>query len=157
MNIPNNSDTWAQSNKIKLVVFMLLSLFLGLSLFLVFLGGKETKSINDSVFDGYNTQDYKNTNSEILFETSDYIVIKKIRRYDRYFTQGLFMDTENTLVESSGLYGQSTLQKYEINTPDQKIFKLPIDRNYFAEGVCLYQKKLFQLTWREREMYQYKY
>jgi glutamine cyclotransferase len=155
MNIPNNSDTLAHTHKIKLVVLLLLSLFLGLSLFLVFLGSKETKLMNDSVFDSSNEGDYKNSNSEILFETSDYIVIKKIRRYDRYFTQGLFMDSENTLIESSGLYGQSTLQKYEINTPDQKIFKFPIDRNYFAEGVCLYKNKIFQLTWREREMYHY--
>ena len=92
-------------------------------------------------------------NGLVLLETKDFTVYRKIRRFDRYFTQGLFMDTQNTLIESSGLYGESTLQKYFVNAPDQKIYKIPIERRYFAEGACLFDNKIYQLTWKERVVY----
>lgn len=89
---------------------------------------------------------YKN----ILFETDEYIVFKSIKRNQRPFTQGLFMDSDDTLVESGGLYGESTLEKYKVETPDEKIFKYELERQYFAEGACLYDNKIYQLTWKER-------
>lgn len=91
--------------------------------------------------------------TSVLFETDDYIVLSKIKRNNQVFTQGLFMDTDKTLIESGGLYGESSLQKYNVNTPDDKIFNIPLQSIYFGEGSCLFKGKIYQLTWRESVMY----
>lgn len=64
------------------------------------------------------------------------------------FTQGLFFDGP-TLYEGTGLYGESTLRRVNLETGavEQQI-SLP--EAYFGEGIALVADRIFQLTWREQ-------
>ena len=64
------------------------------------------------------------------------------------YTQGLeFYD--NRLFESTGLRGKSALKEIEFKT-GKVIRNLSIDDSYFAEGITLYDKKIYQLTWQSK-------
>ena len=63
------------------------------------------------------------------------------------FTQGLLYH-EGVLYESTGLYGQSTLQKLDAAT-GQILKKIPVP-DVFAEGLARWQGRLIQITWKNR-------
>jgi len=63
------------------------------------------------------------------------------------FTQGLVFD-DGYLLESTGLYGESTLRRVVIQT-GQVVHSIDLDPAYFGEGLALWQGQLLQLTWRE--------
>lgn len=75
-----------------------------------------------------------------------YVILKKLPHSEHSFTQGLLVD-EDYVYESSGLYGKSYLQTYHRLTGVNKL-KHNIQTNLFAEGLTLYQKKLYLLTWK---------
>lgn len=62
------------------------------------------------------------------------------------FTQGLLWH-EGYLYESTGLYGESTLRRVDIESgqPQQLI---SLDETYFAEGLERVGERLIQLTWK---------
>lgn len=62
------------------------------------------------------------------------------------FTQGLLWH-EGYLYESTGLYGESTLRKVDLES-GEPLESLSIDDAYFAEGLELVDGKLIQLTWQ---------
>lgn len=80
--------------------------------------------------------------------------ILNVYPHDRQaFTQGLIF-AEGLLYEGTGLYGQSTLRKVELETGRVlKIYHLPSE--YFGEGIVLWQDKIIQLTWREHKGFVY--
>jgi glutaminyl-peptide cyclotransferase len=51
--------------------------------------------------------------------------------------------------ESTGLYGQSALLRYELGA-QQPAQIAPLAAELFAEGICLAGDHLWQLTWQER-------
>lgn len=62
------------------------------------------------------------------------------------FTQGLVFDGA-TLYESTGLYGESSLRRVDLETGEVlHIRRLP-DR-YFAEGCTVWNDQIIQLTWK---------
>lgn len=63
------------------------------------------------------------------------------------FTQGLLY-TAGGLVESTGLYGHSSLRRVELAT-GQVLQQVSLGADYFGEGLALWQDRLLQLTWRE--------
>ncbi len=63
------------------------------------------------------------------------------------FTQGLLY-ADGLLYESAGLYGQSTLRKLELES-GAVLLEERLDEQYFAEGLALWDDKLYQLTWKE--------
>lgn len=62
------------------------------------------------------------------------------------FTQGLLWH-EGYLYESTGLYGESTLRRVDIES-GEALESLAIDESFFAEGLELVDGKLIQLTWQ---------
>ncbi len=62
------------------------------------------------------------------------------------FTQGLLWH-DGYLYESTGLYGESTLRRVDIES-GEPLESLSIDEAYFAEGLELVGDKLIQLTWQ---------
>ncbi|GEM_PF-1718644 len=79
-------------------------------------------------------------------QTLGYQVIRILPHDDSAFTQGLvFFD--GFLYESTGLNGFSSIR--QIN-PDngQIINSLNLKKQYFAEGLSIYNNKLLQLTWQ---------
>jgi len=63
------------------------------------------------------------------------------------FTQGLIY-RDGYLYESTGLYGQSSLRKVDLET-GEVIQQIDLAGEYFAEGLTLWEDRLIQLTWRE--------
>ncbi len=69
------------------------------------------------------------------------------------FTQGLIF-SEGALLESTGQNGESSLRRVELTTG--KVLKqVDVDDQYFAEGLTLFQGKLFQLTWQHKKGFIY--
>lgn len=66
----------------------------------------------------------------------------------RVFTQGLLRDSDGTLYESGGLYGQSLLRQVDLVT-GESLREVALAPQYFAEGLALVDDRLIQLTWRE--------
>jgi glutaminyl-peptide cyclotransferase len=62
------------------------------------------------------------------------------------YTQGLLC-SGGFFFESTGLYGQSTLRKVEIET-GRVVKQAALESIYFAEGLALWRGKLVQLTWQ---------
>lgn len=54
-----------------------------------------------------------------------------------------------TVWESTGLYGQSALRRYELGA-EQPWLSAPLGPELFGEGICLVGDYLWQLTWQER-------
>jgi glutaminyl-peptide cyclotransferase len=69
------------------------------------------------------------------------------------FTQGLvFLD--GALLESTGLNGQSSLRRVDLQTGDV-LQRTELPPEYFAEGLAALDGKLFQLTWRNHKCFVY--
>jgi glutamine cyclotransferase len=61
------------------------------------------------------------------------------------FTQGLLIDS-GFLYESTGLYGNSSLRRVELETGEiLQLHALP--NQYFGEGITIFDDKIIQLTW----------
>lgn len=69
------------------------------------------------------------------------------------FTQGLVF-TDSVLYESTGLYGESTLRKVDIQS-GQVLQSVTLGNQYFAEGLALKNDRLVQLTWLENTAFIY--
>ena len=73
--------------------------------------------------------------------------ITNIYPHDRNaFTQGLVFE-DGFLYEGTGLYGQSSLRRVELETGDVlQIYELP--EQFFGEGIAICGNKIVQLTWQ---------
>jgi glutamine cyclotransferase len=63
------------------------------------------------------------------------------------FTQGLIYQ-DDVLFESTGLNGRSTLRRVELST-GRVLNRVDVSQEYFAEGITLFDGKIFQLTWHD--------
>ena len=69
------------------------------------------------------------------------------------YTQGLIF-YQNLFFESAGQYGESSLRRVE--PPTGKVLKkFKVPKEYFAEGIALFQGKIFQLTWESQKGFIY--
>ncbi len=64
------------------------------------------------------------------------------------YTQGLEFH-EGFLYESTGQYGSSKLRKINYQT-GEVLKEVALNKSYFAEGLSIYDEKVFQLTWRNK-------
>lgn len=80
-------------------------------------------------------------------------IIRKIPHDSKAFTQGFIVD-RGIFYESTGLYGNSSLRKY--NEYSKKLIrKVPLEDKFFAEGLTLFNDRLYQLTWKSGVMFVY--
>lgn len=64
------------------------------------------------------------------------------------FTQGLVWE-DGFLYEGTGLYGDSSLRKVELETG--KILQLyQLSDDFFGEGITIFKERIYQLTWKEQ-------
>lgn len=77
----------------------------------------------------------------------DYEVVTSYPHYSQGFTQGLEL-YKGRLYESSGLYGRSFVVAGDT---DKVIKKKLLADGVFAEGLTVFQDRLFLLTWRKGE------
>lgn len=69
------------------------------------------------------------------------------------FTQGFFYHN-GYLYESTGKRGRSSLRKVETESGIVRTM-IKNDKNIFSEGICYWNNKIFQLTWRSGKCYVY--
>lgn len=69
------------------------------------------------------------------------------------FTQGLVFH-DGKLYESTGHYGSSTLRKLDLKK-GEILKKVAVSQQCFAEGITIYQGKIYQLTWEEHKAFVY--
>lgn len=62
------------------------------------------------------------------------------------FTQGLLYGGNDTLFESTGLNGRSSVRKVVVQTGEVEVLQ-KMDNTYFGEGLTLLEERLYQLTW----------
>lgn len=73
-------------------------------------------------------------------------VVRAYPHANEAFTQGLVFHG-NTLYESTGLYGESTLRRVKLETGEVVQMRRLPDR-YFAEGCTVWNDQIIQLTWK---------
>lgn len=66
------------------------------------------------------------------------------------FTEGL-VASGDVLLESTGLYGQSTIRRVDPRT-GAVLARTPLAAGYFGEGVTVLGRRAIQLTWREQRI-----
>jgi glutamine cyclotransferase len=83
-----------------------------------------------------------------------YKIIKTFPHDPGAFTQGLVYYKDNILYEGTGMWGESSLRKVELETGKVlQIHRLPSD--LFGEGIVVWKDKIIQLTWQHRKGFVY--
>ena len=86
--------------------------------------------------------------SENSSSANEVIIIKTYPHDKNAFTQGLVF-YKDSIYESTGLYGKSTLRKVNLETGEvEKIHNL--SDHLFGEGITILDNKIYQLTWRSK-------
>ena len=86
------------------------------------------------------------TTTAPAFTNYTYRVVNTFPHDRDAFTQGLVY-SDGFFFESTGLYGFSSLRKVEPAT-GRVLQKTDVPKEYFAEGLALWQETLVQLTWQ---------
>ena len=83
-----------------------------------------------------------------------YRVVKTYPHDPNAFTQGLLIDPDGTVFESTGQYGESTLRKYRLET-GELVKQIDLAPKYFGEGLARWGDRFYQLTWKEETCFVY--
>ncbi|XP_054786639.1 glutaminyl-peptide cyclotransferase-like isoform X2 [Prosopis cineraria] len=76
-------------------------------------------------------------------------VINEFPHDPEAFTQGLVYGGNDTLFESTGLYGKSSVRKVALRTGKVETLQ-KIDDSIFGEGLTLFGERLFQVAWLQK-------
>jgi glutaminyl-peptide cyclotransferase len=85
--------------------------------------------------------------------TYTYEVVKAYPHDKGAFTQGLVF-YQGALYESTGLNGSSSLRRVELET-GKVLKKIEVPTEFFAEGLALFNGRLYQLTWQTQRGFVY--
>jgi len=86
-------------------------------------------------------------------QTYSYEVVKSYPHDKAAFTQGLVFH-QGSLYESTGLNGSSSLRRVELET-GKVLKKIEVPTQFFAEGLALFNGRLYQLTWQTQRGFVY--
>jgi glutaminyl-peptide cyclotransferase len=95
------------------------------------------------------------TDNQVDFEPVKYTyqIINVYSHDEDAFTQGLVFD-DGALYEGTGLYGQSTLRRIELETGNiTQLYSLT--DSFFGEGITIFEDKIIQLTWKSGKGFVY--
>ena len=95
------------------------------------------------------------SNSPVYSEPLHYTynVVNVYPHDETAFTQGLIFE-DCIMYESTGLYGQSTLRRVELETGNvTQLYSLP--DSFFGEGITIFDDKIIQLTWQSEKGFVY--
>ncbi|MCP4681333.1 MAG: glutaminyl-peptide cyclotransferase [Desulfobacterales bacterium] len=81
-----------------------------------------------------------------IITTYTYRIVNVYPHDSSAFAQGLVFE-DGILYEGTGLYGHSTLRRVKLETGDI-LQTRKLSRQFFGEGVTVYENKIIQLTWR---------
>lgn len=85
----------------------------------------------------------------------DYEVVNTYPHDVEAYTQGLYYnDSDGFLYEGTGQNGKSTLRRVELKT-GKVVKSVPLESQYFGEGIALLNGKIYQLTYQSRKGFVY--
>ena len=91
--------------------------------------------------------------SDIKPTAYKYKVLKKYKHNPEDYTQGLIY-SDGFMYEGTGQKGESLLKKYKLENGElMQSYNMPAED--FGEGIVLYKKKIYQLTWQSGVAYEY--
>ena len=85
--------------------------------------------------------------------TYGYEIVERFPHDERAFTQGLVMH-EGRLFEGTGQEGFSTVREVELES-GRVLRRVPIEKEYFGEGITILGDRVYQLTWRAQKAFVY--
>lgn len=112
-----------------------------------------------SIYNLYNVQDtpentdsknsnISNNSTNVTFKNFTYEVLNTYPHDKNAFTQGLVYD-DGVLYEGTGLRGQSSLRKVELETGN--ILQIHnLSSQFFGEGITIFGNRIIQLTWQSK-------
>jgi glutaminyl-peptide cyclotransferase len=77
-----------------------------------------------------------------------YQIVNQFPHDSGAFTQGLVL-SNGVLYESTGLFGSSSLRRVD-RTTGAVLQRVDVAPQYFAEGITIFQGKIFQITWQSQ-------
>ncbi len=80
-------------------------------------------------------------------------VVAKYFHDEKSYTQGLFFH-DGVMYESTGQWGESTLRTVDLTT-GKPIINQNFPKKYFLEGSCIFDGKLYLLTWTNKLAFVY--
>jgi glutamine cyclotransferase len=83
-----------------------------------------------------------------------YTVVDRHAHDPRAFLQGLVFAGNGVMLESTGLYGQSTLRKVDLAS-GRVVQRVDLPADVFGEGLAALGSELFQITWQNGIAYVY--
>ena len=95
------------------------------------------------------------SDSPVVSEPANYTyTVVNVYPHDQTaFTQGLVFE-DGTLYEGTGLFGQSSLRRVELETGNvTQLYELPDD--LFGEGITIFGDKIIQITWQNHAGFVY--
>lgn len=100
-----------------------------------------------------NTNSTTSKSSGGTLPVSGFEIVNTYKHDPKAFTQGLAY-FDGFLYESTGHYERSTLRKVELET-GKVLQKYDLPSNIFAEGMTIFNGKIYQISWREGLAWQY--
>jgi glutamine cyclotransferase len=82
-----------------------------------------------------------------------YRVVNTYPHDPQAYCQGLVVSGD-VLYEGTGKFGESTLRQVELAT-GKVLRSVPLDRQYFGEGITILNDRIYQLTWKNRICFVY--
>ncbi len=82
---------------------------------------------------------------------------EEVQRYPhdpKAFTQGLIIESDGSVIESTGQYGRSDIRRYDLKTGKIRQ-QLPLPTDKFGEGVTRWRDTYIQVTWKEKTAFVY--
>lgn len=91
--------------------------------------------------------------TDINLEKYTYRIVNSYPHDPEAFTQGLAWD-KGFIFEGTGIYGHSSLRKQSLQSGRTE-HKINYQDDIFAEGVTVFDDKIYQLTWKNKRIFIY--
>ncbi|KAJ7563178.1 hypothetical protein O6H91_03G099300 [Diphasiastrum complanatum] len=76
----------------------------------------------------------------------DYEIVREFHHDPEAFIQGLVYAGDDTLYESTGLFGKSTIREVDLRSGQVRQLH-HMEKNFFGEGLTLFNERLLQVVW----------
>jgi glutamine cyclotransferase len=90
----------------------------------------------------------RSTGTSSIPANADFEVVNVFPHDSGAYTQGLVFE-DGKLIESTGQVGRSSLRRVQLETGDV-LQRVTVPPPYFAEGLTLFNGKIYQLTWQDQ-------
>jgi len=102
-----------------------------------------------------------NTKRQDIIQLSPNQNFQWLRPSRKCFTQGIYIETDLSIVETCGLYDESYIRRYVLDKetakhPAKTKNTIAVDSKYFLEGIAPVGDNFYTLTWREKAVLQHK-